>query len=320
MPDVRTTAPEPRSGTFANGMEYLTWGDGPRTLLSIPGGPGSFVPTGSMARMMERLHRPYVDAGFAVWFVTRRRNMPAGHTVADMADDYARLVADEFGGRVDLVVGESYGGMVAQYLAARHPDRVARVALVIAGCRVSDWGKDVDSRLGTALARRDTTGSGMAFAEYVAPGRRLRPLRRLAAPLVGRALFAEEQCPPADVLTEVAAELDFDSRAVLPSIRVPVLLVSGGRDRFFPPAVIDETAALVPGCSVVRYLGKGHLGTGTDKRVAADVLAFVERTSGAVRPDGRDLPAGSGPARWWRSPRRSPARPRSAASARAGWP
>ena len=268
----------PRTGTFATGMDYLAWGDGPRTLLSIPGGPGSFVPTGSLARMLERLHRPYVDAGFTVWLVTRRRGMLEGHTIADMADDYARLIADELGGRMELAVGESYGGLVAQELAARHPERLDRVAVVIAGWRASDWGRDVDSRLGTAVARGDRTGSGLAFAEYVLPGRRLRLVRRLVAPLVGRALFAEELCPPADVLTELAAELAFDSRAVLPTIRIPVLLVSGGRDRFAPPALVDETAALIPDCAVVRYDRKGHLGTGTDKRVARDVLAFVSRT------------------------------------------
>ena len=58
---------------------------------------------------------------------------------------------------------------------------------------------------------------------------------------------------------------------------MPVLIVSGSRDRFFPPAIIDETAALVPDCAVVRYGGKGHLGTGTDKRVARDVLSFADR-------------------------------------------
>ncbi|TFV67056.1 UNVERIFIED_ORG: alpha/beta hydrolase [Bacillus sp. AZ43] len=276
MTDVRTTAREPRSGAFPNGMEYLTWGSGPRTLLSIQGGPGSFLPTGSLARMLVRLHRPLVAAGFTVWIVTRRRHMPAGHGIADMADDYAQLIADEFGGRVDLVVGESYGGLVAQHLAARHPGSLSRVALVIAGCEVSAWGKDVDSRLAAALARRDPTACGMAFGEYVLPDERLRPLRRVLAPLVGRALFAEEQCPPADVLTELRAELAFDSRDVLPAIAVPVLMISGSRDRFFPPAVIDETAALIPDCRVVRYRGKGHLGAGTDKRVARDLLAFAD--------------------------------------------
>jgi pimeloyl-ACP methyl ester carboxylesterase len=276
MADVGTTVQATRSGTFANGMEFTTWGRGPRTLLSIPGGPGSTLPTGALARVLVRLHRPLVDAGLAVWIVTRRRNMPAGHTVADMADDYAALIADEFGGRVDLVVGESCGGMVAQYLAAQHSERLERVAVVIAGCEVSEWGKDVDARLAHALARRDATGCGMAFGEYVLPGDRLRWLRRLLAPAVGRALFTDHRCPSEDVLTELEAELAFDSRAVLPTIRVPVLLISGGSDRFFPPAVIDETAALIPDCTVVRYEGKGHLGTGTDKRVARDLLAFVD--------------------------------------------
>ncbi len=275
MPDVLPGPVETRRGTFANGMEYLTWGEGPRTLLNILGGPGSFVPTGGLARMIVRRSRPYVAAGYTVWIVTRRRHMPTGHGIADMADDYAQVIAAEFGGRVDLVVGESYGGMIAQYLAALHPERVGHVALVIAGCEVSEWGKDVDTRMATALARKDATGCGTAFAEYVLPGDRLRWPRRLLGPLVGRVLFADEPCPPGDVLTELEAEVSFDSRAVLPTIRMPVLIVSGSRDRFFPPAIIEETAALIPDCTVVRYEGKGHLGTGTDKRVPRDVLAFV---------------------------------------------
>ena len=72
--------------------------------------------------------------------------MPADHDVTDMADDVAQAITDEFGGRVDLVVGESYGGMIAQCLAARHPDRVAYTAIVAAAAEVSAWGKQVDSR------------------------------------------------------------------------------------------------------------------------------------------------------------------------------
>jgi pimeloyl-ACP methyl ester carboxylesterase len=229
--------------------------------------------------MLMCLRRKYVDAGFTVWIVTRRRNMPAGHSIADMADDYAQVITAEFGGRVDLVVGESYGGLIAQYLAARHPDRLSHVAVVIAGCEVSEWGKDVDSRKALALARRDATGCGMAFGELVLPADRSRWLRRLLAPLVGRAMFGGEPSVSGDdVLTELQAELDFDSRAVLPTIRMPVLLISGSRDRFFPPAVIEETAALIPESTVVQYPRRGHLGAATDRRGAADVLAFVDRS------------------------------------------
>ena len=77
-----------RSGTFANGMEFLTWGSGPKALLFTPGGPGSAIPKGMMSQISRRWFDPFVEAGYAIWIVTRRRNMSTGHTVADMADDY----------------------------------------------------------------------------------------------------------------------------------------------------------------------------------------------------------------------------------------
>ena len=64
--------------------------------------------------------------------------MPKGHTIADMADDYAGLVANEFGGKVDLVVGVSYGGMIGFDLAARHPERFGHIAIAVAGYEVSE--------------------------------------------------------------------------------------------------------------------------------------------------------------------------------------
>ena len=95
------------------------------------------------------------------------------HTIAGMADDYARLIDEEFGGRVDFVVAESFGGMVAQYLAARHPDSFGHIAMVVTAAELSDWGKDVDSRMATALAGGDTNGAGTVLAEYLLPGRRM---------------------------------------------------------------------------------------------------------------------------------------------------
>ena len=144
MPVRTSVREEPRTGAFPNSMEYLTVGDGPRRLLVLPGGPGSSVPSGLMRRARLRWCAPFIASGYTVWLVTRRRHMPAGHGVADIADDYAGLIAEEFGGSVHLVVGESYGGMIAQHLAATHPSCVSQVALVVTGCEVNAWGKAVD--------------------------------------------------------------------------------------------------------------------------------------------------------------------------------
>jgi pimeloyl-ACP methyl ester carboxylesterase len=260
---------------FRNGMDYLTWGRGAKSLLFIQGGPGSTVPHGMLRRLFRRQFEPFLNAGYAVWIVTRRRNMPAEHTIADMADDYALAIAEEFGGRVDVVLAESFGGMIGQYVAARHPDSFGHIAMVVTAAELSDWGKDVDSRMARALAHGDTKAAGTVFAEYVLPGRRLGWIRRLIGPVISKRLLTGADYPPEDVLTEVQAEVSFNSRAVLPRIRRPVLLVCGGSDQFFPRDVARETAALIPDCTLIWYEGKGHLRAASSGRIAQDVLAFV---------------------------------------------
>lgn len=266
----------PTRGMFANGMEYLTWGAGPKTLLFLPGGPGSGVPQGMTARMARRWFDPFVEAGYTVWYVTRRRNMPPGHTVADMADDYAQAISDELGGRVDLAVGESYGGMILQFLAARHGEALGHVAVVVAAAEVSEWGKQVDARIAAALAEGDRVAVGTAFAEYVLPGDRSRWVRRVVGPWIARSLLSGKNYPPGDMLVEVEAEIAFDARPVLPDIAVPVVLLCGDSDRFFPQDLVEETVGLIADCTLVTYEGMGHLKAATSRQVPVDVLAYVD--------------------------------------------
>ncbi|MGY1815428.1 alpha/beta fold hydrolase [Blastococcus sp. SYSU D00820] len=280
-----TSAQAVEAGTSGNGMPYLRWGDGPRSLVFLPGGPGGVPPSPRSLRWSGGMYRPYVDAGYAVWVLVRRRNMPAGHTIADMADDVADVIRDELGGRVDAVVGMSYGGLIAQHLAARHPGRVGSVVLIGAAARLSDWVQDADLRWAVAASRGDRTGLGVVIAEYLVPGRALSPVRRLLAPVLGRAMFDEIAggVPPGDLLVEGRAEQGFDARPVLPRITAPVLVVAGGRDRAFPPAVVEETAGLLADCRVVRLPRRGHVGAGLSRRGRREVVAFLAEQERAGR-------------------------------------
>lgn len=97
-------------------------------------------------------------------------------------------------------------------------------------------------------------------------------MRRALGLLVGR-LFATSQVPAGDLLVEADAEYTYDARDEMPRIQTPVLLVSGEADLFFPPAIVDETAALIPDCTVIQYPG-GHFGA-MSARIPPDVLAWV---------------------------------------------
>ena len=274
---VRQRGAEVEVGTSGNGIEHASWGTAGRAALFLPGGPGSSLPHGVWQRMAGRQLAPYVDAGFSAWMVTRRRGMPVGHTVADIADDYATFIDEQLGGHADLVVGTSFGGMVALHLAANHPGRVGRLVLVASGPALSDWCADVDRRMAEALRRGDDTEAATIFGEYVVPGPRGRLLRRLLAPTFKGVFLPDHPSARADALVELEAERRSDARPLLPRISAPTLVLAGDRDRIFPFDDVLDAARLIPDCEVRRFPGRGHVGMASSSRVPAEVLRFAAR-------------------------------------------
>ena len=276
--------PKPITGMFPNGMAYLRWGTGPRTLLWIPGGPGNAAPGGLSMQMFLPLFRPFVEDGYTAWFVARRQNMPKGHTMADIADDYGQLIADEFGGKVDLVVGVSNGGMVGFYLAARHPVRFDHIAISVAGYEVSERGKTLDYDFARLLSEGRNDEAGALMLRNMAPGLRVPGVARILGVVMGRLMFGETHPYFAsDTMVEAEAEVACDAREVLSDISVPVLLVCGDQDLYYTKEVYEETARLIPDCTLRMYEGIGHEGVVRDKRLPQDVLDFV-RQRPAVQP------------------------------------
>ena len=266
-----------RSGVFDSSMAYATWGEGPKSLIFIPGGPGNDVASGFMLRaMVQPLLSPLVDDGYRAWVVTRRRNMPTGYSVADMADDYATLIRDEFDGRVDMVLGLSYGGMITFYLAANHPDCAVHFVAAGAAHEITDHGKDIDYRMALGVSQGDRIAAGMAMGEYMLAGDRNRWLRRLLAPVLGRMMAgAQHESYRHDIMVEAEAERAYSARDVLPRISVPILLITGEHDIFFPKAVVEEAARLIPHSTLILYRGQGHIKAASNKRLGSDVLVYA---------------------------------------------
>jgi pimeloyl-ACP methyl ester carboxylesterase len=261
---------------FPNGMAYLRMGAGPRTMLWIPGGPGNTLPTGGLPlRMGTAWSRPFVEEGYTVWWVTRKQNMPKGHSYADMADDYGQLIADAFDGKVDLVLGMSTGGQIGFYLAARHPDRFGHVVIAAAGYEDSPRAKDILLPSATLLSEGKVGEATALMLADMYPSWP-RAVVGVLGTVMGRSMYGRPHPYFAnDVMVEAEAEMACDARDVLPIIPVPVLLVGGDRDPYFPKEVYEETARLIPDCTLRLYEGKGHEGVLSGERFARDVLDFV---------------------------------------------
>lgn len=265
-----------QTGTFPNGMQWARYGDGPHTVLWIPAGPGAEIPTGLLDILQARQLAALTDAGYSVWLVTRIRNMPEGHTVADMADDYAKVIDTEFDGHVDAVVGLSYGGMIVQYLAAEHRQCARDFVIALSAATITEWGRDVDYRLAVSRVRGEDRKSAEIMAEYVFPEDSERWQRRVAATAIAP-LRGTSDVPDQDLLVEAEAEKSFDSRAILPHIDVPVLLITAEEDLFFTEEIVAETRELLKDATLVSYPKIGHLRASTSPQLAVDIAAYLAR-------------------------------------------
>ncbi|MCU0968954.1 MAG: alpha/beta hydrolase [Rubrivivax sp.] len=171
--------------------------------------------------------------------------------------DAVRAVARRLGADRTVLVGHSMGGMVAQELAARHPDEVQGLVLV---CTSSAFGRtdgDWQARfVAERLAPLDA-GIGMAgLARQIVP----ELLAPQAAPEARQAaLDAMSSIPEPTYRAALTAIAGFDRREALGCIGVPTLLVAGEFDRTAPPDVMSRMAARVAGAEFVQLAGAGHL-------------------------------------------------------------
>ena len=268
---ARSARPATRTGTFSNGMSYAKLGDGPRSLLWLAEASNRMG-----LAMMTRFVRPFVEAGYTVWLVSLPRNMPAGHTLADMADDYATLIAEEFDGSADLVIGHSTGGLIGFGLAAKHPDRFGHIVIAGAGLwsQRSDTANLEFSRL---LVAGHTREAGATAVRTLQPDIRVPGLATALGPLVARASLAAASAE--DLLVAAEAMHTFDSHEVLPTIAVPLLLACGDNDIWFAREDIEQAARLIPRCTLKLYPDTTHFGALRSPRFADDVRDFVQRSS-----------------------------------------
>lgn len=182
---------------------------------------------------------------------------PAGSSIGSI-EEYARFALSVLDDReIDraVVAGLSMGGYIALAIARIAPERLRGLMLL-----------DTRETPDTPEAKKGRLES----AEKVRAGKSVKPVVDAMLPK----MFGPS--PSADLVEEVtdimmsssvdgvAAALQAmadrpDTTAVLPQIRVPVLVVVGEEDSITPPADAERMAAAIADATLVKLPGAGHL-------------------------------------------------------------
>jgi 3-oxoadipate enol-lactonase len=156
-----------------------------------------------------------------------------------------------------VIVGHSMGGLLAQTLLRRGP-RAYRAAVLSCtspafGDRSGEFQKKfVADRLGPLDAGRTMTEMAPAMVASVSGPSPDPAGRQLAIETIA-------STPERSYRAAVHCLVDFDERANLARIEIPVLCLAGEHDRLAPPAMMERMAARIPGARYVCLPRVGHL-------------------------------------------------------------
>ncbi len=230
-------------------IDTIRFGTGRKNLIMIQGlNTNGIKGAGLSLAWMYRLFAK----DYTVYLFDRRRSVPEGMTVREMAGDVAEAM-DALGVQNADVLGVSLGGMIAQYLAIDRPDLVNRLVLAVTLSRNNDTVRSVIESWITLTEQEEwkqlvTDMAEKLYAESYL--KRYRPMLPLLTILQ----------KPKDALRFIRlarACLTCNAYAELNKIRCPVLVIGGRQDKIVTGAASEEIARKL-NCAVYLYEDLGH--------------------------------------------------------------
>jgi pimeloyl-ACP methyl ester carboxylesterase len=187
-----------------------------------------------------------------------RDKRAAHYTLEHMADDGFALL-DHLGIEHAHVAGVSMGGMIAQTMAARRPERVLSLASMLSNTGAL-WSGQPSPRLYPVLLKappRDRDGyiehAAWVFSKIGTPGFPREDLHEMAARSYDRGLN------PAGSTRQLAAIIASGDRTpLLRTITAPTVVIHGTADKLVPVSGGKATAKAIPGARLVLIEGLGH--------------------------------------------------------------
>jgi 3-oxoadipate enol-lactonase len=232
---------------------------------------------GADHRMWERNLPPVRDRFRLIRYDVRGHGRsdvpPAPYSLDDLGTDLV-AVLDALDVASAHVVGASLGGLVALWLAVRHPDRVRGAVFAGAAARFGTpeaWEERADA------VRRGGIEAVVDLVMHRFFSERFR--HEEAGVVAGFADALRRQSPEGYVGTCLALR-DADLRGEVAAIRAPSLVVVGDEDVSTPPSDAEALRAAIPGARLLVLEGAGHLCTVERPDVFEEIVEYLNEEAG----------------------------------------
>lgn len=155
------------------------------------------------------------------------------------------------------LLGHSFGGMLAQEFAARHPNYLA--SLILYSTSAAFGSKDGEFQQNFIAARLKPLNQGSSMQQLA--GNLIDPLLAPhGSPHVRQAAIqCMQQVPSGTYSQAIECITTFDCRHNLPKLTMPTLLLAGAEDTVASPAMMQRMASKIGKATAVVIADAGHL-------------------------------------------------------------
>ncbi|MBQ1288508.1 MAG: alpha/beta fold hydrolase [Erysipelotrichaceae bacterium] len=243
-------------------MNYIRFGNGPRTMLILPG--LSVRPVCPLAESIAAAYGIF-SKDFTVYLFDRREDVPEDYSLEQMAEDTVTKIR-ELGLKDIYLYGVSQGGMIAQIIALKHPELIRKLALAstcsfVEEGTVNEWAE--------ASRKHDLDGLLKGFVSKVYGDAYYEQYRDAVYAAYGD--LSEDEMDHFAVLA--SAVNGFDIRKEAGRIAVPVFMTGSRDDNVIPIASMEESVRLL-GAESFFFEGYSHAVYDEAEELKSKVYAF----------------------------------------------
>jgi pimeloyl-ACP methyl ester carboxylesterase len=196
--------------------------------------------------------------------------------------DYAATLAgflNALGLEQVALLGQSWGGVLAQMFIGSNPERVT--ALILSDTSMGGRSQPDAERL-TSLNARLAALESMSPAEMAAARAPAIVGPNPSADVLAEAEAMMAQIRPTGYRRAAIALAEADTRPVHSTISVPTLIITGEHDGIVPPGTGAALQAAIRGAQLVTIAGVGHLSGQEDPATYnAELREFLEQVTGS---------------------------------------
>lgn len=210
---------------------------------------------------------------YSIYVIGRRRQLPVGYSTIEMARDYARVFECAELGQVHLI-GISLGGMIAQNFAHEYPQYVKRLIIISSAHHMGPEGLNI-ARRWIPWTREGLWKEIYEETVKISFHRGHEFFLKLAQPFLVKFLKNKiKDQAAADFIISGQAGVMHNSSDLLKELPMPVLVMGGTEDPFFPEPLFREMAEKIPRCQLLTIKGSRHLILEEHKKLCMQTIAI----------------------------------------------